>query len=83
MSVEKQIAIIFCGAHGLLSGIATEKVKAFEKEFLDFLELKHKKVLDTLKGGKIDEQTETMLTAVAKEIAERYLIALDKEHGQS
>jgi F-type H+/Na+-transporting ATPase subunit alpha len=72
LPVEKQIAIIFCGVHGLLSGIAVEKVKVFEKEFLDFLELKHKNLLDTLKAGKIDEQTENMLTAVAKEIAERF-----------
>jgi F-type H+/Na+-transporting ATPase subunit alpha len=72
MTVEKQIAIIFCGTRGLLSDIPVEKVRAFEKEFLDFLDFKHKPLLDTLRGGKIDESSENLLTLVAKDIAERY-----------
>jgi len=70
--VEKQIAIIFCGARGLLAEVPIEKVKEFEKEFLDFLEFKHKPLLETLKQGKIDEDVEKILTSVAKDIAERY-----------
>ncbi|MBN1598367.1 MAG: F0F1 ATP synthase subunit alpha [Bacteroidales bacterium] len=72
LSVEKQVAIIYCGSKGLLSEIPVEKVKEFEKEFLDFIELKHKKVLNTLKEGKIDEETEKILTAVARDISERF-----------
>jgi len=49
--VEKQIAIIFCGTHGLLREVPIDKVKEFEKEYLDFLELKHKAVLNSLKDG--------------------------------
>lgn len=72
LSVEKQVAIIFCGVKGLLADIPLEKVKEFEKEFLEFIELKHKKALDSIKEGKIDEDTEKLLTAVANEIAERF-----------
>ncbi|MBA7540188.1 ATP synthase subunit alpha [subsurface metagenome] len=71
LPVEKQVAIIYCGSKGLLSELPAEKVKAFEKEFLDFLELKHKNVLDSIKAGKIDDQEEKLLTAMAKDIVER------------
>ncbi len=71
LAVEKQVAIIFCGSKGLLSELPVEKVKEFEKEYLDFLELKHKKILNILKDGKIGEEQEILLTAVAKDIVER------------
>jgi F-type H+-transporting ATPase subunit alpha len=72
MPVEKQIAIIFCGTHGLLVDIKVDKVKEFEKELLDFLEFKHKQLLGSLKAGKIDDEAEKLLTAVVKDIIERY-----------
>ncbi len=72
LSVEKQIAIIFCGTRALLSSVPAHKVKEFEKEFLDFLDFKHKPVLESLKAGKIDENIESLLTSIANDIAERY-----------
>jgi len=71
LPVEKQVAIIFCGSKGLLSELPIEKVKEFEKEYLDFLELRHKKVLDKIKEGKIEEEQEELLKAVARDIIER------------
>ena len=72
MPVEKQIAIIYCGTQGLLSDIPVDKVKEFEAEFLDFMELKHKDTLNALASGKLSaEITETIETA-AKEIVEKY-----------
>ena len=72
MPVEKQVAIIFCGVRGLLTEVPLDKIQEFEKEYLDFLELKHKKVLDTIKSGKIDDEVEQVLIGVAKEVAERF-----------
>jgi len=70
--VEKQVAIIFCGTKGLLSSIPLKKVKDFEKDYLDILELKHKDVLARIKEGKFDEESERLLTSAAKDIAEKY-----------
>jgi F-type H+/Na+-transporting ATPase subunit alpha len=70
--VEKQIAIIFCGTHGLLADVPLHRIREFELEFLDFLELKHKNILDALKQGKLDVEIENKLTAIAKEISERF-----------
>ncbi len=70
-TVEKQIAIIYCGTRGLLTEVPLDKIKAFEEEFLNLLELKHKNILTTLKEGKLTDEVETQLTAIAREIAEQ------------
>jgi F-type H+-transporting ATPase subunit alpha len=72
MTVEKQIAIIYCGTRGLLMDVPLEKIKAFEEDFLNLLELKHKNILTTLKEGKLTDELESQLTAIAKEVAERF-----------
>jgi F-type H+/Na+-transporting ATPase subunit alpha len=72
MPVEKQIAIIYCGSQGLLSEIPVNKVRDFEKEFLEFLDLKHKALLESLRQGKFDESIQKQLTAIANDIAERF-----------
>jgi F-type H+/Na+-transporting ATPase subunit alpha len=73
LTAEKQIAIIFCGTRGLLVNVPIERIKEFEKEFLDFLDLKHKKILESLRSGKFDSDIEKTLTEVAKEVAERFI----------
>jgi F-type H+-transporting ATPase subunit alpha len=72
LSVEKQIAIIFCGTRGLLVNVPVNRVREFEEEFLDFLELKHKDLLEELRKGVLKEKEEKVLEKVAKEIASRY-----------
>src|SRR5450756_100386 len=41
MSVEKQVAVLYCGTHGLLANVPIIKVQEFQKEFLMVLELSH------------------------------------------
>ena len=72
MTVEKQTAIIYCGTHGLLTEIAVEKVKEFEVEFLDYLELKHKDTLTALAQGKLSDEITGVLESAAKEIVEKF-----------
>lgn len=72
LSVEKQIAIIFCGTHGLLMNVPVERVREFEEEFLDLLELKHKDLLEELRKGILKKKEETVLKEVAREVASRY-----------
>jgi F-type H+-transporting ATPase subunit alpha len=72
LSVEKQIAIIFCGTRGLMVNVPVRRVREFEEEFLDFLELKHKDLLEELRKGVLKEKEEKELEKVAKEIASRY-----------
>ena len=56
MPVEKQIAILYCGTHGLLKDVPLDKVNEFERSFLEFLERDYQmEVLDVLKSGVIDD----------------------------
>jgi F-type H+-transporting ATPase subunit alpha len=72
MTVEKQIAIIYCGTKGLLRDIPVEQVKEFEVDFLEFMELKHKKTLAELAKGKLSDEITGVLEAAAEEVGEKY-----------
>jgi F-type H+-transporting ATPase subunit alpha len=72
MSVEKQVAIIYVGTKGLLRNVPVNKVKEFEKEYLNYLDAKHRDVLDQLKAGKINDDLTDVLAKVAKELADKY-----------
>ena len=70
--VEEQVAIIFAGAKNLLRDVPVVKVKEFEKDYLEYLKVKHRDVLDSLKAGKLtDEMTDVMVTT-AKELSAKY-----------
>ncbi len=71
-TVENQVAVIYASTKGLLDKVNVNKVKEFEADFLEFLNAKHRNVLDALKAGKLtDEVTET-LTAVCKDLSSKY-----------
>ncbi|MBL0046969.1 MAG: F0F1 ATP synthase subunit alpha [Bacteroidetes bacterium] len=72
LTVEKQVAIIYCGTKGLLRDVPTTRVREFETEFLSFMELKHKNVLNDLKAGKLTDEITGTLESVAKEISAKY-----------
>jgi len=68
MRVEHEIAILYCGTHGLMKEIPLEKVPEFEKEFLSRLELTHRDVLNHLKEGDINDETAKIIETVAADI---------------
>ena len=70
--VEKQIAIIYCGAMGLLKDIPVNKVRSFEVEFIEFLELKHRDTLDSLRAGTLNDDITKVLENVAKDLVIKY-----------
>jgi len=71
-TVENQIAIIYAGSKGLLSNVPVNKIKAFEKEYLNFLNATHRDTLDQLKAGKYSEEITSVLDKVAREMAAKY-----------
>ncbi|MDE5761509.1 MAG: F0F1 ATP synthase subunit alpha, partial [Bacteroides sp.] len=75
MPVEKQIAILYCGTHGLLKNVPLDKVSEFERNLLDSLERKYRAgVLDVLKTGVIDEEVCHKIEEVAEMVAKQYMI---------
>jgi len=75
MSVEKQVAVLYCGTHGLLSNVPLTKVQEFQKEFLMVLELSHQTdVLDVIKKGTLNDEVSAIIEKVAGEVAKRVAI---------
>jgi F-type H+-transporting ATPase subunit alpha len=72
LSVEKQIAIIYCGTKGLLREVPVNKVREFEVEYLSILEAKHRTVLNDLRDGKFTDEIVNVLEVVAKELSAKY-----------
>jgi len=71
-TVEDQVAIIYAGSKNLLRDVPVEKVKEFERDYIEFLNTKHRDVLDTLKSGKLTDEVIETLTAVAKDLSGKY-----------
>ena len=71
--VEDQVAIIYVGSKNLLSQIPVERVREFEKEYLENLRTAHQDVLLELKAGKINDEITSVLEKVAKEVAQNYV----------
>ena len=74
MPVEKQIAILYCGTHGLLRNVPLDKVTDFERSFLETLEMNHRAdVLDVLKSGVIDDDVCKKIEETADLMSKQYL----------
>jgi F-type H+-transporting ATPase subunit alpha len=52
--------------------VPVNKVKEFEKDFLEFLN-KHRATLDALKAGKLTDEITDVIQTVAKEISAKYI----------
>lgn len=75
MPVEKQIAILYCGTHGLLKDIPVTKVPNFEKDFLNNLDAIHQAdVLDILKQGVLNDDVITIIEQVADDVCKSLLV---------
>jgi F-type H+-transporting ATPase subunit alpha len=70
--VEKQIAIIYCGTTGLLRDVPVNKAREFENEFIEYLELKHRDILDLLAQGTLNNDITDVLEKTARDLASKY-----------
>ena len=71
-TVEDQIAIIYAGSKNLLKSVPVNQVKKFEKDYIDYLNAKHRDTLDVLKSGKLTPETIAVLEAAAEEISKHF-----------
>tara|TARA_B100001939_G_scaffold314087_1_gene298254 strand:+ start:1215 stop:2792 length:1578 start_codon:yes stop_codon:yes gene_type:complete len=71
-TVEDQVAIIYLGSKNLLKSVPVDKVKEFEKKFLDLMNLKHRKTLDIIKQGKLTDDVLSTLESVAADLTSSY-----------
>ena len=71
-TVENQVAIIFAGSKNLLRKVPVNKVKAFENQYLELLNAKHKDTMNSLKSGNLTDNDVEVLTKIAEEIADTF-----------
>lgn len=72
LRVEQQIAIIYLGTKNFLRTVPVNKVREFEKEYLDLLERKHKSTLEELKAGKYTDEITNTLETAANDLIAKY-----------
>ena len=72
MPVGEQIAILYCGVHGLMREVPIVKVRECQNQFLDKLRSANPEVIETLASGKIDDETTAKIEAVMADIAGTY-----------
>ena len=70
--VKHQVAIIYLGTKGLLQKVPINKISEFEKEYIDFLELKHADVLTQIGKGVFDDSIKSVLETVSNELVQKY-----------
>ena len=73
LSIERQVAIIYCGVNGHLDDVPVNRLKSFEEEFLSSLDSKAPDILAAIKTEKtITEQTADKLKAAIAEFKSRF-----------
>lgn len=70
--IEHQIAIIYCGVKELLRDVPVEKVKSFERDFIELMEMQYRATLDQLKAGVLTDAETSVIEKAASEVAERF-----------
>ncbi len=77
MPVQNQVAVIYAVTNGYLDDVALEKVREWERGFLEVMSAKHSEVLDAIRneGQMSDEIAEKLVSAI-----EGYNAAFAAEH---
>jgi F-type H+-transporting ATPase subunit alpha len=72
MPVGEQIAILYCGVHGLMRDVPLNKVRECQDQFLDKLRSSAPEVIDTLASGNINDETTGKIEAIMADISGTY-----------
>lgn len=72
MSVGEQIAILYCGTHGLMHEVPVERIRECQDLFLEKLRSTHKSTIDLLASGTINDEACAILEKVMADIAGQF-----------
>ncbi|HET53783.1 MAG TPA: F0F1 ATP synthase subunit alpha [Ignavibacteria bacterium] len=71
--VEKQVVSVFVGTNDYLESVPVKDVKRFEKEFLEYVDLKYADILKDIRESKqLNEDTVTKLKQAAEEFVGKF-----------
>ena len=72
MSVGEQIAILYCGTHGLMHKVPVERIRECQDLFLEKLRSTHQSTIDLLASGTINDEACAILEKVMADIAGQF-----------
>ena len=72
MPVDEQIAILYCGVHGLMSDVPVSEVRSCQELFLEQMRSQYGDVLKVLGSGQIDEACTAVLEQTMGNIVGQY-----------
>ena len=72
MPVAEQVAILYCGTHGLLRDVPLNKVQDFQEHFLQVMRTNYSNTLDSLQQGILDEDATKIIEKVAADLAGQF-----------
>jgi ATP synthase F1, alpha subunit len=72
MPVGEQIAILYCGVHGLLHAVPVEKVCECQNQFLEDMRNVHKDIIDNLASGELRDDDVKTIEEVMSNITAQY-----------
>ncbi|MBQ0072739.1 MAG: F0F1 ATP synthase subunit alpha [Prevotella sp.] len=72
MPVGEQIAILYCGTHGLMAPVPVTSIRECQDTFLEVMRNKHQDVIDALGSGKIDDSMTAVIEQVMADVAGQY-----------
>ena len=72
MSVGEQVAILYCGVHGLLHDVPVENVRDCQDQFLESMRSAHAEVITNLASGKLLDADTKVLEEVMANISGQY-----------
>ena len=76
LAVERQVLIIFAGTNGFLDGVAESDVAAYERELYEFMEVRHRDLVERLTAlKKFDDDLRGEVTAAVKAFTEQFTAA--------
>ncbi|SHI85708.1 ATP synthase F1 subcomplex alpha subunit [Cruoricaptor ignavus] len=72
LPVENQVAMIYAGTENLLKNVPVNKVKEFQKDYVELLKAQHPDTMSAIKSGKIDDSITAVLKSAANDVASKY-----------
>ena len=72
MSVGEQVAILYCGVHGLLHDVPVDKVRDCQDQFPESMRSAHADVIANLAAGKLVEEDTKVISEVMANIAGQF-----------
>ena len=72
MPVGEQVAILYCGVHGLMHDVPVDKVRSCQDQFLEQMRTSHKDIIDHLAAGQLLEEDTKAIEEVMGNIAGQF-----------